>query len=60
MAEAWVLRKGSLRATVCAALLVRLCSIVRKEPPYLHLLLIPLWTDYVVLHGVHYIHVNFT
>ena len=36
-------RKG---ATVRASLLVRL--IVRKEPPYLlHLLVIPLWTDYV-------------
>ena len=38
-----MLRKG---ATVRAALLVRL--IVRKEPPYLlHLLVIPLWTEYV-------------
>ena len=42
-----MLRKGSLRAIVCAAQLVRLCSIVRKEPPNLHLLLISLWTDYV-------------
>ena len=53
-----MLRKGSLPTTVRAALLVRLCSIVRKELPYR---LIPLWTDNVFyMKYTIYLHISLT